>query len=268
MAMEPEGTERDPEPGRGDGPHEDLSLAADVEEPGPEGHGHGEAREDEGRSVQKRAAQRERVADRPFHEGGVGGDGVVARRQDDDGPYDEETGRWRLRGTPAGPARPRRSARRPIPSPRTRSGSRALLPSGTPGHEQAQLLVGRVGAHLADDPARIEHDYPVRERADLFELQRDEQYRLALGALLEDLAVDELYGPHVHAAGGLGRYQDPGVAGELPRENGFLLVAAGEGGGPGVGVGGSHVVGGRASDARRRMTFGNMTPNLEKGRSP
>ena len=68
--------------------------------------------------------------------------------------------------------------------------------------------MGRRGP-LSDDSAPIENDYPVRERADLLQFQRDEQYRLALGALLQDLAVDELYGPHVHAAGGLG-YQDPG----------------------------------------------------------
>src|SRR5215218_6935342 len=112
-----------------------------------------------------------------------------------------------------------------------------------PGHQQAELFVGRVGTHLADDPARVEHEDTVREGADFLQLQGDEQDGLALRALFDDLAVDELYGPHVHAAGGLGRYQDPGIAGELPRENRLLLVATGEGGRLGVGVRRPYIVG-------------------------
>src|ERR671911_368685 len=65
-------------------------------------------------------------------------------------------------------------------------------PAGPPGHQQAELLVGRVRADLADDPPVVDDRYAVGERADLFELERDEQDGLALRALLEELAVDEL----------------------------------------------------------------------------
>src|SRR5215211_293227 len=51
-----EKTQRDPEPGCGDGPDEELALSADVEESGPEGYGYGEAGEDQGRGGQEGTA--------------------------------------------------------------------------------------------------------------------------------------------------------------------------------------------------------------------
>ncbi len=57
---------------------------------------------------------------------------------------------------------------------------------------------------------------------------------LPFRALLEELAVDELYGADVHAAGRLGGDDDVGVARELAREDGLLLVAARERAGPRV----------------------------------
>src|SRR3712207_4099729 len=122
----------------------------------------------------------------------------------------------------------------------TRGRSSALLPPS--GHQETELLVGGLGADLADDSARVQDDYAVGERADLLQLQRDQEYRLALGALLEELAVDELYGAHVHAAGRLGGYDDAGVAVELAREDGLLLVSARERAGSGVRVRGPDVV--------------------------
>jgi hypothetical protein len=40
-----------------------------------------------------------------------------------------------------------------------------------PGHQEAELLVGGVGADLADDPASVDDEYPVGEGADLLEFQ-------------------------------------------------------------------------------------------------
>src|SRR5918995_1044735 len=73
--------------------------------------------------------------------------------------------------------------------------------------------------------------------------ERDEEYRLALRALLEELAVDELYRADVHAAGRLGGDDHAGVARELAGEDGLLLVAPRQGAGPGVRVGWPDVVG-------------------------
>src|SRR5687767_4263189 len=64
--------------------------------------------------------------------------------------------------------------------------SRALLLCPPSGHQETEFLVGGVGGDLADDPAGVEDDYAVGERADLLELQRDQEYRLALRALPEE----------------------------------------------------------------------------------
>src|SRR5919199_534355 len=121
--------------------------------------------------------------------------------------------------------------------------SRALLFGFAPGHEEAELFVARVRGDLPDYPAGVEDDDAVGEGADLLELERDQEDRLALGALLEELGVDELDRPHVHAAGRLGGDDHAGVAGELAGDDGLLLVPSGEGASPGFWVGRTHVVG-------------------------
>src|SRR5918997_5400417 len=124
-------------------------------------------------------------------------------------------------------------------SPRSSGG---LLFRAPPGHQEAELLVGGVGGYLSDYLACVEDDYAVGEGADLLELEGDQEYRLALGALLQELAVDELYRPHVHAPGRLGGDDHARVAGELAGEDGLLLVPSREGASPGVGVRGTNVV--------------------------
>src|SRR5918998_3228462 len=156
--------------------------------------------------------------------------------------------RGKARAPTESPRRRRRAGGRDAPPPGSRVArssltcgrSSALLP--TPGHQESELLVCCLRGDLADDLARVEDDYAVGERADLLQLQRDQEYRLALRALLEELAVNELYGAHVHAAGRLGGYDDAGVAGELASQDGLLLVSARERAGPGVRVGGPDVV--------------------------
>ena len=117
-----EEAEGHPEPGRGDGADEELSLAPDVEQAGAEGHGHGEAREDQGRRAEKRQADGGRGADRAPHERRVGRQGVVAGRQHDHGPYEEgdEDGEEGEDQSPSGvhegPAQ-RRAAGRPFVLP-------------------------------------------------------------------------------------------------------------------------------------------------------
>ena len=59
------------------------------------------------------------------------------------------------------------------------------------------------GGKLGDDPAFIDHEHAVAERADLLELQRHEQHGLAGVALLDEPPVDELDRADVQAARGL-----------------------------------------------------------------
>ena len=89
IAERAEKAEGHPEPGRGYGTDVELSLAPDVEQAGAEGHGHGEAREDQGRRAEQRQADGGRGADRAPHERRVGRQGVVAGRQHDHRPYEE-----------------------------------------------------------------------------------------------------------------------------------------------------------------------------------
>ena len=86
-----------------------------------------------------------------------------------------------------------------------------------------------------------EHGDPVRERVHLVELGRDDEHGHALVPLGDDLLVDELDGPHVHPAGGLGGEEELEGPGELPGDDDLLLVAAGEGLHGGVHGGGADV---------------------------
>ena len=85
-----------------------------------------------------------------------------------------------------------------------------------------------VGGELADDLALVDDEDPVGEREDLLELERDEQDRAALVALLDQAPVDELDRADVEAARRLRGDQDARVAVDLAREHDLLLVAARE----------------------------------------
>ena len=67
-------------------PDKELSLTADVEEPGPEGDGDGEAGEDQGRRVEQGAPDGERRPEGSPEERSVGLDRIVPGRQHDDRP--------------------------------------------------------------------------------------------------------------------------------------------------------------------------------------
>ena len=89
IAERTEKAERHPEPGRGYGADVELAFPPDVEQAGAEGHGHGEASEDQGRRAEQRQADGGRGADCAPHERRVGRQGVVAGRQHDHRPYEE-----------------------------------------------------------------------------------------------------------------------------------------------------------------------------------
>ena len=86
------------------------------------------------------------------------------------------------------------------------------------GHRDPELLLGRVRRELADDLALVDHEDPVGEREHLLELERHEQHRAALVALLDEAPVDVLDRADVEAARRLGGDQHPRVAGDLAGE--------------------------------------------------
>ena len=102
---------------------------------------------------------------------------------------------------------------------------RADLPAE---HRHAELLVAGVRRQLGHDPALVDDQHAVAERADLLELQRHEQHAAARVALLEQLPVDELDRADVEAARRLRGDRDLRLLGELARDHDLLLVAAGE----------------------------------------
>src|SRR4051812_35018962 len=59
-------------------------------------------------------------------------------------------------------------------------------------HLEADLLLGDVGAVLADDLTLVDDEDPVGEREDLVELERDEQDRAPFVTLLDEPPVQEL----------------------------------------------------------------------------
>ena len=102
----------------------------------------------------------------------------------------------------------------------------AFLPRA--GHRDAELVLGDARSELAHDLALVDHEDPVGEGEDLFQLQRDEQDGTALVALLDEAAVDELDRADVETPRRLGRDQHLRVAIDLAREHDLLLVTARE----------------------------------------
>ena len=96
------------------------------------------------------------------------------------------------------------------------------------GHHQSQYFSRCVRRDDADDAAPVEHHDAVRERGDLVELGGDHEDRGPGVAARDDLLVDELDRPHVHAAGRLGGHEQRDVAGELAGDHDLLLVASGQ----------------------------------------
>ena len=112
---------------------------------------------------------------------------------------------------------------------RTRDRAHAAVPRRQPGHEQAErLLVGLLARQVGDDASLEHHEDAVGKRQDLGELGRDEQDGVALVALGEELAVDELDGADVDAARRLLGDQHRRAMGKLARDHDLLQVAAGE----------------------------------------
>src|SRR6266851_5239618 len=107
-----------------------------------------------------------------------------------------------------------------------RLGRAGSLRRAAPGHQQAEPSLIRFGRLEAHDPPLIHHRYPVRKRAHLVELSRDQKNRRALIPLLHQPAMDELDGPDVDTARRLGREQDLRVAGHLAGDDDLLLVSA------------------------------------------
>ena len=95
-------------------------------------------------------------------------------------------------------------------------------------HLEPDLLLRHLARVLADDLALVDHEDPVREREDLVELERDEQDRAALVALGDEPPVEVLDRADVEAARRLRRDEHLRVAGDLPRGDELLLVAARE----------------------------------------
>src|SRR5215211_8274590 len=112
-----------------------------------------------------------------------------------------------------------------------RTSSRRLL-FRPAGHREAELLRGDVRPVLAYDPALVDDEDAVGERQDLFQLQRDEQDRAALVALLDEPAMDELDRADVEPARRLGGQQDARIALDLAGDDHLLLIAARQRGGP------------------------------------
>src|SRR5215218_3120752 len=96
-------------------------------------------------------------------------------------------------------------------------------------HEQAELLFSCLPAlTLSRQPSTTHDEDAIRKRHDLLELDRDEKDPFALVAHGDQLAMDELDGADVDAAGRLPDEQKLGIALDLAREHDLLRVAAGE----------------------------------------
>ena len=78
---------------------------------------------------------------------------------------------------------------------------------------------------LADDLPLVDDEDPVGEREDLVELERDEEDRAPLCALLDEPPVQELDRADVEAARRLRRDQHLGIARDLTGRDDFLLIS-------------------------------------------
>ena len=116
-------------------------------------------------------------------------------------------------GVPARPRAvvPRGRAYRPRPSAAPRVAHAAVL-RGRRRSSRRRAPPGRVRARTRHDLALVDDEDPVGEREDLVELERDEQDRAALVALLDEPPVHELDGAHVEPAGRLGGDQHARVS--------------------------------------------------------
>src|SRR5262249_23897174 len=95
-------------------------------------------------------------------------------------------------------------------------------------HLETDLLLGHLARVLAGDLALVEDEDAVREREDLVQLERDQQDRPPLVALLDEAAGEVLDRAHVETAGGLRRDQALRVACDLTGGDDLLLVSARE----------------------------------------
>src|SRR6184192_71067 len=115
------------------------------------------------------------------------------------------------------------------------SGSRAAVKSRLrmrlrPQHHAAELLVGGGWGGLSRGTAVVEDEDAIAERAQLVEVERDDEHRRALGACVAQRVVDAAGSAEVETARRLYRDHQPRrrAAGELARCDQFLLVAARE----------------------------------------
>ena len=166
-----------PEPDGDHRAHEVLALAADVEQPGAERERDGQAHEDQRRRGDQGLLQvqcRESAVgaggprEQPVQAGAVedrlvGRDRVLARYQHDEPAGDERQQRREQRHDDAaaahvaGEARGGRRERFGFGPSSARellldSGRSLTPPAPAAGHQETELLLGRVGRHLADDP--------------------------------------------------------------------------------------------------------------------
>src|SRR5581483_188837 len=121
--------------------------------------------------------------------------------------------------------------------------SRSRFLAAAAEHLEADLLLGRVGAVLAHDLPLVDDEDAVRERQDLVQLERQEQDRAALVALLDEAPVDVLDRADVEPARRLGGDQHLRIALDLAGEDHLLLVPARQRSGAGVRAAAAHVEG-------------------------
>ncbi len=196
-----------------------LALAADVEEAAVEGDGDRKAGEDEVGRVVEREADALAAAERAVDQDDRGAERVLADEEHDQAGDEEGDEQIDQRDQavvgPGGQLCVRAYS------------LRGLLPFDA-GHQQAELAFGRLRPALADDAAVAHDEDAVGERADLVELDGDEQDRLAAVAHGDELAVDELDRADIDAARRLADEEHGRIVLHLAREHDLLLVAAGE----------------------------------------
>lgn len=101
--------------------------------------------------------------------------------------------------------------------------------SGGSGHEQADALHPILVVHgkIIHEPAAENHRYPVCQGHGFAQVSGDHQDPGVLPGS-EELPPDLLGGGDVQSLGGLLGHYQPGVAVELPGQDQFLQVAAGQ----------------------------------------
>src|SRR3954452_14847194 len=92
-------------------------------------------------------------------------------------------------------------------------------------HLEADQLLRDLAFVLADDLPFVEDEDAVGEREDLVELERDQEDRPPLVALLDETPMEVLDRADVESARGLRRDQHLRVARDLSRRDHLLLVA-------------------------------------------